>query len=693
MRRWQLITGSLLLTILFYFFWWHNPLLAYFDYKLYDRLSHISPSEHTPNSTVVIEIDDKSLKVLGQWPWPRMITAKLIETINRSNPSAIVLDMVFAEEDRTSPVALKSFYQTVLDENISIMGLPKSLQDNDAILADIMGHSPMILPVFSNSDIQSGACILPDSVTYNRDLQKSVLYPLDALVCNLPRFQKRSHGVGHIHAAADADGILRRLSLVMRHQDVWIPTLGMAAVASVKGGLYFDKTSPLFGGMKLDMNGNRFFTNRDSSALLYFYPSDRYEKISAIDILNGTIDPERLSGKYIFIGSTALGLDSTYTMSDGSVRSGVYVHATMVENALNGDLAVQPSLYQPINIAISFFIGLIFLIQMIRKHYLSVVILFFIVMVISTGLTYVAWHYHMYLSIGYLILPLSSYLFILAVLMFFIDYHNKKQFIDALQRSTEQKERLKSALSQSEIEIEYQKAMLLQQSKLAAMGEMIDNIAHQWRQPLNLLGVIIQHAEFAYAKGKVDGEYIHKLSTDSMEQILFMSQTIEDFRNFVKPDRKNIPFDIHHSVYESLQLLDGILRLNNIETEVNDHSSPVIVMGSPGEFKQVMINLLQNSRDALFENNTTNPKITIGIDADEINAVVTVSDNGGGISPKIIKQIFEPYFTTKEEGKGSGIGLYISTAIIQSKMGGRIDVTSIKNRTIFTISLPLWHDK
>lgn len=378
-----------------------------------------------------------------------------------------------------------------------------------------------------------------------------------------------------------------------------------------------------------------------------------------------------------------------YTMSDGSVRSGVYIHATMVENILNGDLGVQPSLYQPLNIILSFIIGVLLLMQMIRKQYLSVVISYFFISLLAGIITGLAWQQHLYLSIGYLIIPLSAYLFILALLMFFIDYRNKKRFIDELNRSALQKQRLQSALSASESEIEYQKVMLFQQSKLAAMGEMIDNIAHQWRQPLNLLGVIIQHAEFAYSKGKVDENYIQKMNTDSMAQILFMSQTIDDFRNFVKPDRQNILFDLNQSIEESIRLLSGMFKADSITISAEYSDAPLLAMGSPSEFKQVIINLLHNARDALLENNQINPKIHIKIVADQSNAAITLKDNGGGIPWAVIDKIFDSYFTTKDETKGSGIGLYISRAIIKTKMGGEITASNIEDGALFTITLPL----
>jgi signal transduction histidine kinase len=688
-KKWLLILGSLVFTTLLYFFWWHNPLLTYLDYKVYDRLTHTFPSPHTPASTVIIEINDKSLKELGQWPWPRMITAKLIETVATAKPSAIVLDMVFSERDRTSPSTLKSFYSTVLNHDITIGGLPDGLQDNDAILSDVIRRSPMVLPVFVDKDAKNSVCILPNTVTFHQNLQNADLYTINNLVCSLPAFQERSHGTGHIHVATDEDGILRRLSLAMKHQDRWIPALGAAAVASVTPGIHFDSTSPFLGGMKLDIGNRHFFADQNGEALLNFYPLSRYEKISAVDILSGAVDVGGLKGKYVFIGSTALGLDSTYILSDESVCSGVFVHAMLVENILNNDLGVQASLYKTLNFSASFMFALLLLLQMIKKRYLVVVIMYLTVSVSAVFVAYMAWQHHIYISIGFFIIPLSAYLFALSLLMFFIDYRNKKIFIDKLQRSSEQKRYLQTALTQSESEVEHQKAMLHQKSKLAAMGEMFDNIAHQWRQPLNLLGTIIQHAEFAFPRGKVDEAYIRKMSADSMAQIIFMSQTIDDFRNFVKPDRQNIHFDLNRSIKESLRLLDGMFSSNGITISVKYSDDMVIAMGSPSEFKQVVINLLQNARDALMEHNQTNPLIQICIFSEQTDAILTIEDNGGGIPAHIIERIFEPYFTTKEEGVGSGIGLHISNEIIRTKMGGKIDVSNTRNGAQFTITLPL----
>lgn len=681
------------MTALFYLFWWNTPLLRQLDYKLYDQLNTISPTLNTPDSTVIVDIDDKSLKAFGQWPWPRVITAELVNRVADSNPNVIAFDIVFSESDRTSPVTLQNFYRDFFNLNIHVDGIPNELQDNDQILSDALGLSTTVLPVFSDVTMFHKECLLPPSrVKYNK-IETVKFENLDSMVCSLPLYQQRAEAIGHIHAIADSDGALRRLSMFMGHFDELIPSLAIAVLGSREGEVSTRPISALKGDMEFSIGDNRFSTDKNANSLLAFYPLNSYQKISAYDLLSGKADSKILKNKFVFIGATAMGLDTWHTTGDGTILPGVYIHATALENLLHGELKVQPSLYPSLNILLSFFIAVILLVLMVRKRYLSILLSFAVLFAISFGTTYIAWQHNIYISIGYFQLPLISYLFILSMLMFFIDYRATKRFMDEIQRSVEQKRLLKSELDRSESEIEYQKAMLFQQSKLAAMGEMIDNIAHQWRQPLNTLGVIVQDTQYAHRKGKLDQQYLQSLTLESMEQIAFMSQTIEDFRNFVKPNQKNSPFNLNEPVEQSLQLLSVMFDSHRISIDVEYSNRELEIFGSSSELKQVMINLLNNARDALVERKIQKPIIKIRVFGDDMYGAITIQDNGGGILPEHIERIFEPYYTTKEEGKGSGIGLYMSYAIVRTKMGGMIEVTNVEEGTLFTIMLPLWRDR
>lgn len=692
MKSFIIYAGSLLFTALFYLFWWNTPLLQQLDYKLYDQLNTISPTLNTPDSTVIVDIDDKSLKAFGQWPWPRVITAELINRVADSNPNVIAFDIVFSEPDRTSPVILQSFYRDFFNLNIHVEGIPNELQDNDQILSDALGLSTTVLPVFSDATMFHKECLLPPSHVKENKIESVKFENLDSMVCSLPLYQQRANAIGHIHAIADSDGALRRLSMFMGHFDELIPSLAIAVLGSREGMISTRTISPLKGDMEFSIGKNRFPADRNANSLLTFYPLDKYKKVSAYDLLSGQVDSRILKNKFVFIGATAMGLDTWHTTGDGTILPGVYIHATALENLLHRELKVQPSLYRVVNIVFSFLIAIILLVMMKKKHYLSILFTFMILVGASFGVTYVGWQYNIYFSIGYFIVPLISHLFILSMVMIIIDYRESKRFLEEIQQSSEQKRQLKLELDRSENEIEYQKAMLFQQSKLAAMGEMIDNIAHQWRQPLNTLGVIVQDTQYAHRKGKLDQQYLQNLTSESMEQIAFMSQTIEDFRNFVKPNQKNSPFDLNEPVEQSLQLLSVMFDSHRISIDVEYSNRPLEIYGSSSELKQVMINLLNNARDALVERKVENPIIKIRVFGDDMYGAITIQDNGGGILPEHIERIFEPYYTTKEEGKGSGIGLYMSYAIVRTKMGGMIEVENVEEGTLFTIMLPLWRD-
>ncbi|KJR40540.1 membrane protein containing ATP-binding region, ATPase-like domain protein [Candidatus Magnetoovum chiemensis] len=245
-----------------------------------------------------------------------------------------------------------------------------------------------------------------------------------------------------------------------------------------------------------------------------------------------------------------------------------------------------------------------------------------------------------------------------------------------------------------EIEKRQQKEqILIHQSKLAAMGEMIGAIAHQWRQPLNSLGLIIQDIEDAYAFGELDKPYIEKVIEDSMGQIRYMSDTIDDFRNFFKQTKDKVSFNPVKAIKEVFSLVSAQLNNHNIRLNLafNENDTSTIT-GYLSEFKQVILNIVNNSKDAIMKlkGDAYNKDgfINIALANSEDKITITISDNGGGIPSDIMERIFEPYFTTKEPGKGTGIGLYMSKVIIESNMSGKLSVKALEDGVIFTIELP-----
>ena len=228
--------------------------------------------------------------------------------------------------------------------------------------------------------------------------------------------------------------------------------------------------------------------------------------------------------------------------------------------------------------------------------------------------------------------------------------------------------------------------MLIHQSRQAAMGEMINNIAHQWRQPLNTLGLEIQQLLLFYDQGEFDREFLENGVKSSMELIKHMSETIDDFRNYFKPDKEKAEFKVHEAIVNSLSLLEGSLQPSKINIEIIPKDDPVIC-GFQNEFAQVLINIVNNAKDALNERKISDPRVAINLFREKGSAVVTITDNAGGIPDEILEKVFDPYFTTKGQ-QGTGVGLFMSKAIIEKNMGGRLSVRNVADGAEFRVEVP-----
>ncbi|WP_298752265.1 DUF3365 domain-containing protein [uncultured Arcobacter sp.] len=229
--------------------------------------------------------------------------------------------------------------------------------------------------------------------------------------------------------------------------------------------------------------------------------------------------------------------------------------------------------------------------------------------------------------------------------------------------------------------------LLIQQSKMAALGEMIGNIAHQWRQPISAVSAIMMNIKWTAISEGMNKEFIDERMKEANEQLSYMSQTIDDFRNFFKPNKEKEFFDLDLEVRKTYKILKDTLQHNNINFQIFSNKE-IMVYGYPSEFSQVILNIISNAKDVLIERNTDKPKIEVHILKDEENIYCKICDNGGGIEEKNINKIFEPYFTTKEL-RGTGIGLYISKEIIEKHMQGLLVVKNNELGAEFIISIPI----
>jgi PAS domain S-box-containing protein len=228
--------------------------------------------------------------------------------------------------------------------------------------------------------------------------------------------------------------------------------------------------------------------------------------------------------------------------------------------------------------------------------------------------------------------------------------------------------------------------MLITQGRQAAMGEMIGNIAHQWRQPLSALSVLLGNLKDAQRFGDLEPELVERTTAEGDLLIQKMSSTIRDFAQFFRPDKAQVVFSALAQIQQALTLMDAGLTSHRIAVEV-EAPRDLQLLGYPNEYSQVILNLLSNAQQAIWDTGTQAGRIVISLDSRGATARVTVRDNGGGIPEAILPKIFDPYFSTKE--MGTGIGLYMSKQIIEHSMKGRLGARNLGDGAEFTIDTPL----
>lgn len=223
--------------------------------------------------------------------------------------------------------------------------------------------------------------------------------------------------------------------------------------------------------------------------------------------------------------------------------------------------------------------------------------------------------------------------------------------------------------------------ILFQQSKMAAMGEMMDAVAHQWKQPIGIISLKADILKYDYASNEIDEKYIDEFEQSIKNQINHMINTLDEFRTFFRPNKDIKEFDVKEMIEKVLFLLKDELIKNQIVVEVNDYQN-FSLNGIENEFKHLILNLINNSKDAFNEKEIKKRKITINLLADDDSKTIEVLDNAGGIPEDIIEDIFKANVTSKDEDKGTGIGLYMSSQIAE-KHNGTLSVENIEDGAKF----------
>jgi len=235
------------------------------------------------------------------------------------------------------------------------------------------------------------------------------------------------------------------------------------------------------------------------------------------------------------------------------------------------------------------------------------------------------------------------------------------------------------------LENEQKQKLLFLQSRQASLGQMIANIAHQWKQPLTELNLALFNLKKSF--DVKDEEEFKKYYDDSKRIVKNMSEVIDNFMDFFKPSRKKSFFFVSEAIDDTLMILRKLLKEHKIKVE-KEIEEDVKVLGISNELSQVLINIIQNSKDAFNQNNIKDKRVFIKVKSDKEYVYIQIQDTAGGIADKDIDSIFEPYYTTKHSSVGTGLGLFVASMIVEQTFEGSLSVKNKDKGALFTISLP-----
>ncbi|QGY41113.1 CHASE2 domain-containing protein [Pseudodesulfovibrio cashew] len=331
--------------------------IRYLDYKAYDSFMNLYHSDKSTDVPVIVDIDEKSLAILGQWPWPRYRVAMLLKLLQGYGAAAVATDIIFVEPDKTSPKIIRRQLKKELKVDINIGGLPPALEDNDKLLADNLRTGPFILGIdFLSRDVNSTIdftdlgreCFIPPAnVATHRPKDApsphQALLKADEVICPLSTLAMAAPKVGFITIGADHDSIYRRVPLLFSWNEKLYPSLALAAIMQATGEETLLLKMSTNGVESLRLGDITIPTDMQGRMLInYRGPSRTFEYISAADVLGGRLKLDALKGRIVFVGTSASGLkDIRATPLDPSFP-GVEAHATIVDNILSKQFLKKP---------------------------------------------------------------------------------------------------------------------------------------------------------------------------------------------------------------------------------------------------------------------------------------------------------------------------------------------------------------
>lgn len=420
----------LIVVMVLSFVTYKGTFVSYFDTKIYNTLKFKNQNTNL-NSVIIVKIDEKSLEIFGQWPWNRILIAKLMQDILLSKPAALGIDIVFAEKDRTSLKKIKEFYKEALGYEIDTKQIPKNLQDSDQILASSLLAGKSVLAMFAEKGTYIDSCKKVTTIPAKDNFKH--LDRVDNVFCSYELINKSSNANGFINANP-SDGILKSTNSFLYYKNDLIPSLTMAMLMKVDPNLNLKKDENNR-GLVVNFLDKKIKLNENSEAINEIYPQNKFMSISAADILLGNANLDQLSGKFVLFGATAMGLYDKFIDIDGNVNPGIYYHASFLENFLSNKLISQPNYYKKINFYISVLALMVLTFVMIWYGYLYAILIFLFLIIIAIIYGYAGLKDNVYLSVGYFLIPLSLIFLNLSLISACLNFLENRVFLKEIDKA------------------------------------------------------------------------------------------------------------------------------------------------------------------------------------------------------------------------------------------------------------------
>lgn len=637
--------------------------------RLFDWMQAIEPRRQDAAPVVIVDINEDSVASLGQWPWPRNVIARLIDTVADASPSVIGLDILFAEPDRMSPDQIA---RTLKDIPPEMRRRLEGIKSNDQILAESVSNAPVVLGIAVGAAGAKAGVRLPDDMTPVIEIgddPRPFMPGYSGAVSNIEALTEASSGQGVVSFDLGSGGVARRFSGVARLDNQLIPSFALEMVRVASGRREVAVHAGL-AGVEGFVSGDRFVPADQQGHVWPYFSLHRSQRfVSARDVLDGNFDRARLQGAYVLIGTTASALGDIFQVPVGTTMDGVEIQAQIIENILGGSMLVRPAYSATIELVIIFVSGLVIVLMHLLVRPWPGVAIFGILVFVLMAMSWL-----LFSRLGVLVDSLTP---VLASFVVFATMMTARLIAEERARR-ERDARLR--VLQDE---------LSHVGRLSSLGQLSSAIAHEVNQPLAAIVNYLQAAR-RLQSDKADDPAVRKIEgmlEKASTQAERAAAIIRGLRSMVEQGEVETgEEDVKAMVEEAIALATIGVRGHRVTVRTHYARALPPVHVNRIQIQQVVVNLVRNAFDAMRDSRERVLLVQTFL-SDDGHVDIAVSDTGPGIAQDMEDRLFQPFVSGKSDGMG--IGLSICQSIVEAH-GGRIwvDANSAQGVTI-RFSIPV----